>query len=206
MLFGAFAVGITVTLTTSLPGMIALPQDTPAAIMGLVAAAISASMAGQEPNAVYFTIVAAMSLTSILTAIFFLGLGWFKASGFVRYIPYPVVGGFLAGTGYLLSTGAFGVMVDVPLTLANLPLLFTAENMIIWVPGVIFAVTLLILLRRWNHFLITPGALVMATVLFYGCLFVAGIPVSEGSSRGWLLGPFPSGGLYQPLTSSPHLG
>ncbi len=202
MLFGAFAVGITVTLTTSLPGMIALPQDTPAAIMGLVAAAISASMAGQEPNAVYFTIVAAMSLTSILTAIFFLGLGWFKASGFVRYIPYPVVGGFLAGTGYLLSTGAFGVMVDVPLTLANLPLLFTAENMIIWVPGLIFAVTLLILLRRWNHFLITPGALVMATVLFYGCLFVAGIPVSEGSSRGWLLGPFPSGGLYQPLTLS----
>ncbi len=204
MLFGAFVIGIIVTLTTSLPGMMALPQDTPAAIMALVAAAIGTSMAGQKPDAVYATIVAAMSLTSILTAMFFLALGRFKASGFVRYIPYPVVGGFLAGTGYLLSTGAFGVMVAVPLTLANLPQLFSIDNLIIWVPGVIFAITLLILLRRWNHFLITPVALIAATLLFYGCLLIAGIPVSEALSRGWLLGPFPSGGLFSLLASLPR--
>jgi sulfate permease, SulP family len=202
MLFGAFVVGIIVTLTTSLPGMMAVPQDTPAAIMALVAAAIGVSMAGQDPNAVYATIVGAMSLTSILTAIFFLGLGRFKASGFVRYIPYPVVGGFLAGTGYLLSTGAFGVMVNVPLTIANLPRLFSAGYLIMWVPGVIFAITLLVLLRRWNHFLITPGALIAATAIFYGCLWIAGVSVSDASSRGWLLGPFPSGGLFQPLGPS----
>jgi SulP family sulfate permease len=74
--------------------------------------------------------------------------------------------------------------------------------MIIWVPGVLFGITLVILLRRWSHFLITPGALLLATALFYGYLLLAGIPVSEASSRGWLLGPFPSGGLYQPLTPS----
>ena len=202
MLFGAFVVGVTVTLTTSLPGMMAVPQDTPAAIMALVAAAIGVSMAGQDPDAIYSTIVAAISLTSLLTAIFFLGLGRFKASGFVRYIPYPVVGGFLAGTGYLLSKGAFGVMVDMPLNIASLPALFSSANLILWVPGVIFAVTLLLLLRRWNHFLITPGALIVATLLFYGTLLVAGIPVSEAASQGWLLGPFPSGGLYQPLSLS----
>ena len=105
MLFGAFAVGITIALTTSLPGMVGLPQDTPAAIMALVAGAIGVSMQGDDPQAIYSTVVAAISLTSILTAIFFLLLGKFRASGFVRYIPYPVVGGFLAGTGYLLSIG-----------------------------------------------------------------------------------------------------
>jgi SulP family sulfate permease len=202
MLFGAFAMGIAVALTTSLPGMVGLPQDTPAAIMGLVAAAIGVSMRGEDPRAIYSTIVAAISLTSILTAVFFLLLGWFKASGFVRYIPYPVVGGFLAGTGYLLSMGAFGVMVDIPLSFSNLPQWFSPVNMIIWVPGVLFGITLVILLRRWSHFLITPGALLLATALFYGYLLLAGIPVSEASSRGWLLGPFPSGGLYQPLTPS----
>jgi sulfate permease, SulP family len=202
MLFGAFAMGIAIALTTSLPGMVGLPQDTPAAIMGLVAAAIGVSMRGGDPRAVYSTIIAAMSLTSILTAVFFLLLGRFKASGFVRYIPYPVVGGFLAGTGYLLSMGAFGVMVNVPLTFANLPQLFSSNNLINWVPGVIFGITLLVLLRRWSHFLITPGALILAAALFYGYLLIAGIPVSEASSRGLLLGPFPSGGLYQPLTLS----
>lgn len=202
MLFGAFAMGIVIALTTSLPGMVGLPQDTPAAIMGLVAAGIVIHMRGEDPRAVYSTIVAAISLTSVLTAVFFLLLGWFKASGFVRYIPYPVVGGFLAGTGYLLSMGAFGVMMDVPLNIANLPEWFSTGNLIKWLPGVIFGITLLILLRRWSHFLVTPGALILAAALFYGYLLFAGIPVSEASSRGWLLGPFPSGGLYQPLTPS----
>jgi SulP family sulfate permease len=84
-------------------------------------------------------------------------------------------------------------------TLAGLPQLLNAGNLVLWVPGVVFGVTLLILLRRWNHYLITPGALILATALFYGYLWIAGIPVSEAASRGWLLGPFPAGGLYQPL-------
>jgi SulP family sulfate permease len=201
MLFGAFAVGITIALTSSLPGMVGLPQDTPAAIMALVAGAIGVSMQGDDPEAIYSTVVAAISLTSILTAIFFLVLGRFKASGFVRYIPYPVVGGFLAGTGYLLSMGAFGVMAEVS-TLGDLPQLLDTQKLILWVPGVIFAITLLVLLRKWNHYLITPGALIIATALFYGYLWLAGISVSEAASRGWLLGPFPSGGLYQPLSLS----
>jgi SulP family sulfate permease len=202
MLFGAFVMGIAISLTTSLPGIVGLPQDTPAVIMGLVAASISVSMRGEAPAAVYSTIVAAISLTAVLTAVFFLLLGWFKASGFVRYIPYPVVGGFLAGTGYLLCVGAFGVMVDVPLTRANLPEFLIPDQLINWVPGVLFAAVLLLLLRRWTHFFITPGALITATLLFYGCLLIAGISVGEAGSRGWLLGPFPAGGLYQPLTPS----
>jgi sulfate permease, SulP family len=201
MLFGAFAVGITISLTTSLPGMVGLPQDTPAAIMALIAGAIGVSMRGDDPKAIYSTIVAAISLTSILTAIFFLLLGRFKASGFVRYIPYPVVGGFLAGTGYLLSMGAFGVMAEVS-TLSGLPRLLEAGNLILWAPGVIFAITLLILLRKWNHYLITPSALIIATALFYGYLWMAGISISEAAERGWLLGPLPSGNLYQPLSLS----
>jgi sulfate permease, SulP family len=201
MLFGAFAVGIAIALATSLPGMVGLPQDTPAAIMALIAGAIGVSMRGEDPQAIYSTVVAAISLTTILTAVFFLLLGWFKASGFVRYIPYPVVGGFLAGTGYLLCMGAFGVMADVS-ALSGLPGLLEKGNLILWVPGVLFAITLLILLRRWNHYLITPGALIIATALFYMYLWIAGIPVREAASQGWLLGPFPSGGLYQPLSLS----
>ena len=41
MLFGAFVMGIVVALTSSLPGMVGLPQDTPAAILALVAGGIA---------------------------------------------------------------------------------------------------------------------------------------------------------------------
>lgn len=202
MLFGAFAMGIAIALTTSLPGMIGFPQDTPAAILALVAASIAASLRGSDPESIYATVVAAISLTSILTAAFFLFLGWFKASGFVRYIPYPVVGGFLAGTGWLLSLGGLNVMTNMQLALSNLPQLFGSEKLIVWVPGLAFATILLLLLRRSNHFLITPGLVILATFLFYVYLSIAHVSATEASARGWLLGPFPSGGLFQPLTAS----
>src|SRR6266508_6168550 len=131
MLFRSFAIGIAVAITTSVPGMVGLPQDTPAAILALVAAGIAASMRNSEPRAVYATLVAAISLTSLLTAVFFLLLGWFKASGFVRYIPYPVVGGFLAGTGWVLSLGAMNVMTGIPLGLTTLSQILSLNKLII---------------------------------------------------------------------------
>ena len=200
MLFGAFAMGIAIALTTSLPGMIGFPQDTPAAILALAATSIAVSMRGSAPEAVYATVVAAISLTSVLTGVFFLLLGGFKASGFVRYIPYPVIGGFLAGTGWLLTLGGLNVMTNLPLSFASLPQLLTPDMLIIWVPGVLFAIALLVMLRRSNSFLITPGMVMLGTLLFYIYMLVAGVSTAEASARGWLLGPFPSGGLYQPLT------
>jgi sulfate permease, SulP family len=197
MLFGAFVMGIIITLTTSHPGMIGVPQSTPAAILGLLAAAIALSMKGSPPQVIYATVLAATILTSLLTAIFFLLLGTFKASTFIRYIPYPVVGGFLAGTGFLLSKGALGLVINFPLTPGNLPKLFGYNALINWLPAVIFAVGLLLVLRRSNHFFITPGALLLATALFYGYLIVAHIPLAEAAARGWFLGSFPSHGLYQ---------
>lgn len=200
MLFGALLIGIVAALTTSLPGMVAVPQDTPAAVLALVAASIAATMKNAQPQSVYITVLAAIAITTLLTGLFFLLLGWFKASAFVRYIPYPVIGGFLAGTGWLMAKGALGVLLDIPITFANLPQLFITDKLFEWVPGLIFAVVLLLVLRRFQHGWITPAMLILATALFFGYLFIAHIPVSEALSRGWLLGPFPAGGLYQPLT------
>jgi SulP family sulfate permease len=200
LLFGGFVIAIVTAFTTSLPGTMALPQDTPAAILALVAAGIALRMQASAPEAVYATVVAAIALTSLLMGAIFILLGHFRASGFVRYIPYPVVGGFLAGTGWLLVKGAFGVMLNMPVTLANLPEFLAVDRLIVWGPGLAFGLALLFVLRRYNHFLITPGGLLLMTALFYGFLALSRIPVAEASARGWLLGPFPAGGFYQPLS------
>ena len=200
MLFGALVFGIVVALITSVPGAIAVPQDTPAAILALLAAGIALHMESAPPTAVFATVLTAIALTSLIMAAILLIMGRFRAGGFVRYIPYPVVGGFLAGTGSLLAQGGLSIMLDIPLTAANLPRLLAPERLMIWAPGVVFGVALYLVLRRYHHFLITPGALLLMVVLFYGSLLVTRTPVAEASARGWLLGPFPSGTFYQPLT------
>ena len=98
LLLGSCIISIFISLTSSLVGMIGVPQDTPAALMALVAAGLAVTLKGQNPEVIYSTAIGAIILASLITAIIFILLGWFKASAFVRYIPYPVVGGFLAGT------------------------------------------------------------------------------------------------------------
>src|SRR5512140_1790670 len=56
MLFGAFIIGIVVALTSSIPGTVALPQDTPAALLALMAAGITSIMGSSSTQPVYATV------------------------------------------------------------------------------------------------------------------------------------------------------
>lgn len=200
ILLGTAIVSIVIALTSSLAGMIGVPQDTPAALMALMTAGVAATLKGQSPEAVYSTAVGAIMLGSLLTGIVFIVLGRFKLSGFARYVPYPVVGGFLAGTGYVIAKGGLSVLVNVPPGPVNLPMFFAPSVLWSWLPALLFGVALLLVLRRFNHFLITPGALILAAAGFYVYLFVAGISVEQAGANGWLLGPFPEGGLIKFFT------
>ena len=89
-----------------------------------------------------------IGLTSVLVGIFFYLLGQFKLGKLVRFIPFPVVGGFLAGTGWLIVIFSFNMMTDLDLTMNNLNILFSSDLFIRWVPGVLFAVILLFIRER----------------------------------------------------------
>lgn len=201
ILFGAFCLLLLGALTSSIPGTMNIPQDTPAAILALIAAGIVANMAASATlEETFTTVVTAIILTTLVTGLVFTVFGRFKLSGFARFIPYPVVGGFLAGTGWLLVAGSFSVMTDIPLTLDNFGHLFQRDILAHWIPGVVFAVTLLMVLRRSAHILVIPGMLALSIVLFYIVLAVMGSSTSEAAQLGWLLGPFEQEALFRPLT------
>ncbi|MGD8402750.1 MAG: SulP family inorganic anion transporter [Anaerolineales bacterium] len=200
VLFGAFVILLFGALTSSIPGTITIPQDTPAAILALIVAGVAGNMpASTTLDQTFITAVTAVIVTSVLAGLTFILFGQFKLSGFARFIPYPVVGGFLAGTGWLLAKGGLSVMVDMPLTLENLPRLFQTDNLLHLLPGIIFALVLLLLIRRTSHSLVIPGMLVLSIGIFYIFLAIAGISASQATEMGWLLGPFEQKALFQPL-------
>ena len=115
-------------------GMLSSVQDSPTVILAVIITAMLAGMPQASVETKLYTALAAIILTSLLTGLICLLLGRFKLGNLVSYIPYPVIGGFLAGTGWLLVKGSFGVMTDFSLTLPNLPRLLQPDQLLLWLP------------------------------------------------------------------------
>jgi SulP family sulfate permease len=121
-LFGGFIIGLITILASSFNGSVALVQDGPTAILAVTATAIVAAMATSATQEEQFlTLVAVIIISSLLTGIFLFVLGRYKLGFLVQFLPYPVIGGFLAGTGWLLVLGGIGIATDMPLSFSQIP-------------------------------------------------------------------------------------
>jgi SulP family sulfate permease len=197
LLFSSFLIGGVVALRSSYKPVISAPQENTSVILALMATAIGQKLpAGVDALP---TILASFALASIGTGTLFAILGTLRLGKIVRYIPYPVIGGFLGGTGWLLVQGALSVLTGVTITADNAQLLLAPGAAATWAPGVAFGVVITAVLRRKQHFLLLPGLLAGGVALFYAILAVAGVSVAAAESRGYLLGPFPQGGLWPPF-------
>jgi SulP family sulfate permease len=193
----ALGFGIT-SLLTSYPAILGGNQSAPAAIMGVMAAGIAGLVTGGEARLA--TVVVAVALTTLITGVCLFGLGAFRLTGLVRFLPYPVAGGFLAGTGWLLVVGGIGTMARQPFSFNGLPALFESGTLIYWLPGLILGAALLIFSTRIRHYSFMPAVIVAIVAGFYLIARLVGISSAELSAGGWLLGPFPTGQLWQPIS------
>ena len=195
-LLGSLILGLFVTFTSSVVPVMAFGQDSPAAIIAVIASTVVASLAlsgpEREPDQIVRTVIAIMMTASVVTGIFFWLMGRFNLGRLVRFIPYPVIGGFLSGTGWLLLLGGFGVMTETPLGLE----LFDFTVVFRWLPGVIFAIILFFISKRFSHFLVVPSVIFGSILLFYVVYFISTGSLSPESLAEWQLGPFPEGGLF----------
>lgn len=203
VLFSAVILRTVSALTSSFPTIIADLDPLPTAIMATSVATIASSMPeAATSEEIFITIVCWLALTSLLTGAFLLALGQFKIGQLIRFIPYPVIGGCLAGAGWLLFSSSIDVMSDVPLSWVDIPALFQPDVLFRWLSGLIFAVVLLVISRRYSHWLIIPVSIVAAIGLFYILLLLTNTSIPEAIASGWLLSPFSEGSLWQPLNIS----
>ena len=105
-------------------------------------------------------------------------------------MPYPVVGGFLAGVGWLLLKG--GVYVAAHLSPFFKPfgdLLVTSVPQR-WLPALAFGVILLVAVRVIKRPLVIPAVIAIGLVVFVIGMVVTGSSVDDVRGEGWLLGSF----------------
>ena len=186
-LTSAAIIGLVVALRSSYAGTVAIPQDRTAPILALMAAQVVAALpAGASPAEKLSNVLVAIALTSALTGAILYLLGRYRLGNFTRFIPYPVVGGFLSGSGWLLVVGAFRVMTGQNLALGNLPVLFTPDSVKLWLPGVALGLALFLTLRRFRQSKLVPVILLGSMGVFWLVLWGYGISAREARTAGWL--------------------
>lgn len=190
---------ISVSLFSSIPGVIGSLQDSPSVILALIAAAL-VQTAGPVSKNELKTLLVIIPISALLTGVFCFGLGTLKLGGLVRFFPFPVVGGFLAGTGWLLVQGSFSAMLDYPLSVQNIRALLQPDQLILWIPGVIFAVVLFVGMKYYKHYLTMPIILLSAISVFYMGLAIAGVSIEQAIRQGLLLGELQEDIIWQPLS------
>jgi len=190
---------IFITLTSSVPGIVTGIQENPALIQVVILTGLLGTLTLSSESTRLSTSLAILTLTSFLSGLFFLLLGIFKLGGLVRYVPFPVVGGLLAGTGWLLVQASFDVMTGYPLNISNIPDLFELNQLIIWLPGLVLAFVLVHGLKRVDHIFTVPGIVIGAILLFYVILLVTGTSIDTAISRGLLLEEIPKSNTWQPI-------
>ncbi len=185
-LIGTAIGGMLVAAGSGYKAVIAGPRSGQAPIVAALAAGIVLSMDGQPVEAMVATVVAAILCASLFISVLLFGLGWAKLGGLVRYIPYPVMGGFFAGLGFLLFKGGFLVSVGSLASLSDPASFLNPDVLMHLAPALFFAVLLYVLDQRISHWLLMPAFLLATIAIFYGTLFATGTSAEEATAASWL--------------------
>ena len=176
-----FAIG------SSMPFAIAGPDSKPVAVLATIAALIAADLtrrghAADAPATVMFVLIAGTLITGATLYLF----GLFKAGRWIRFVPYPVIAGFMAASGGLLAAGGIRIVTGTHNFLELVEPQGRGRHFVQLAVGLAFA-TGILLIKRVKHPLAFPALLLAGTLLTHGALRAAGYSLGAAREAGWLL-------------------
>jgi sulfate permease, SulP family len=180
VLLGAMVTSLVALFLGHVPGVVAQAQGAPAAILATLAVTTAAMVPeGADPVVRFATVIVLVATTSFAVGATFLTLGSLRLGRLVRYLPYPVIGGFVAGTGWLLVVGGAAVAGGVGEASAAAGSAFDGWSR--WLPALVLGALLTFGgTGRGRHPLVFPALLVGAVAVFFAVMAASG-----GTPDGW---------------------
>ncbi|MFC2173958.1 SulP family inorganic anion transporter, partial [Acidobacteriota bacterium] len=111
-MLGAAAIGLIAPIFGRTRGLISAPCAPAAAVMSALAATLAAGAVGAELTAAKIT--ALMALTALISAGLQILYGILGGGRLIKFIPYPVVSGYLSGVGLLIALGQIPKLLGLP--------------------------------------------------------------------------------------------
>jgi SulP family sulfate permease len=185
VLLGGVVLALVVALRSTQRNSVALVQETSIAILAAATAAMAAQL--DAPTEVKVaTAIAILGVSSLATGGLFWITGRLGLGRLARFLPYPVIAGFLAGSGWLLVDGAMAMLTGDGVGLAFLDSLRDPNVLARLIPAGLFAVTMVMALRRFPHPATAPAVMIAAGIVFYIVLAIAGIDIATAQALGHL--------------------
>ena len=175
-----------VAFRSSIPFTIAAPDGATSAVTATLAATVAERLieAG-PPDDLLAPVMIVVAIATALTGILLFCLGLARAGGAIRFIPYPVIGGFLSATGWLMVSGAVHVITDQRLTRSSVVSLLGPTTLAQLAAATGVAIALYLALRRVRSPLLLPGVLLAATILAHLVFALSGLSLSDALALGW---------------------
>jgi len=186
--FLAMAIGAAIMATrSSLPFVVAGPDGATSAVTAtLVAALIERLNEVGAPDDLLAPIMIVIALGTAFTGIILCLLGIVGAGSAVRFVPFPVIGGFLAATGGLMISGAMRVITDRRLSLPAIGSFIDAPTMARLGAALAVALAIALVLRRSRSAFVVPGVVLSAIAATHLALALSGMPLAEAQDGGWM--------------------
>ncbi len=192
VLFGTFASCLIVAFTGGYPGAIAGLSPALVIVMASVATTVDAYGAG-----LFVTAAVALIISAMGAGVGCLLIGWFKLANLVRFIPYPVAGGFVAGIGGAVCLAALSLMGAGPGE--SLPAMLEPSVLWVWAPGAAFGIALYLVMKRLRNALILPLGVVLAVGVHHLAFAAINLSGDEARAAGLLLTGTAGGRLWPVL-------
>jgi sulfate permease, SulP family len=191
-----------VALGSSLPFAVAGPESSTAAITGILASSLVERMAVADTTAPLLgPVLITLGLASIATGVVLFGLGMTRMGRAIRYVPYPVVGGFLGATGCLILLGAIRVITGHRLQFTTLDQFTNPLTLSELAAACAMALVLYLTWHRSRTSFGLPAILISGVIAAHIAFWLAGISSAEAQAAGWTFQPPPPASLMLPWSA-----
>ncbi|MGB7078245.1 MAG: SulP family inorganic anion transporter [Xanthobacteraceae bacterium] len=195
--------GAIVAMRSSLSFAVAGPDSSISVVLAALVATLVQRLPINGAAGLLAPVLIAMALATALTGLLLCVLGFTHAGRAIRFVPYPVIGGFLGATGWLLITGAIQVVTGLRPALDNFPAFADIAVVTKIAPGILVALMLYALLRRYSKSpFVLPAVLLTALAVTHLVLLLTGTTISAAQDQGWLFRLQPAAGMTLPWRSA----
>jgi SulP family sulfate permease len=173
-------------------------QDEPAAILATFASGL-ASMGVIDERAAISTMFVVIVFSTASFGLVLLLFGVLRLGKYTQLIPYPVVGGFLAGVGMLVLIATIRFLSGIAPTIDSLPQFLSWQMTLRWLPSLIAASLLYWGMNRIRNVLLLPVGLIGILILFYTVTGTLSFSLDSLREGGFVFESVPEGGVFDAM-------